>query len=227
MGGGFAALFVCSFLAACGPDITPQVVKNNTLVLPMEVRSRQEWKARSHQDNIDPFTRPINQFVVHHTAGSDFSSDATVRGIQDEHMNGNGWADIGYHYLVGSDGKIWEGREKKFVGAHVKGSNANTLGLTFLGCYDDEQCPKELKPVSQETPHMFEAMGYLIANLALYANVSNLNRNTVKGHLEMPNAATACPGNRVLSKIETIIEWAVACLHDLRKNKDAPCRITI
>ena len=65
---------------------------------------------------------------VHHAETSSCSDLATcsqiVRGIQDWHINGNGWCDIGYSFLVGGDGNIYEGRGWDEIGAHTGGFNS-------------------------------------------------------------------------------------------------------
>lgn len=40
---------------------------------------------------------------------------------------------IGYHYLVTLDGKAFTGRAEAEIGAHVSGSNANSLGVCMVG----------------------------------------------------------------------------------------------
>ena len=42
---------------------------------------------------------------IHDDADFKFS-----RNIQHFHINGNGWCDIGYSFLVGGDGNIYEGK---------------------------------------------------------------------------------------------------------------------
>jgi hypothetical protein len=43
-------------------------------------------------------------------------------------MDTNGWADIGYSFGVGEDGRIYEGRGWDRVGAHTSGYNSNGIG---------------------------------------------------------------------------------------------------
>jgi N-acetylmuramoyl-L-alanine amidase len=40
---------------------------------------------------------------------------------------------IGYHYVIGTDGKVETGRGLEEVGAHVQGSNAFSIGICMIG----------------------------------------------------------------------------------------------
>jgi LysM repeat protein len=79
----------------------------------------------------------VNRITVHHTdehSGMDGKPDVeVVRMIERFHRGPQKrWAAIGYHFLVGKDGKIYEGRPVKFQGAHC-GDNANNLGISVIG----------------------------------------------------------------------------------------------
>lgn len=50
-------------------------------------------------------------------------------------MNSFEWDDIGYNFLVSSDGRIYVGRGWDDVGAVVKGFNTNSVGIAFIGTY--------------------------------------------------------------------------------------------
>ncbi|WP_411026571.1 peptidoglycan recognition protein, partial [Salmonella sp. s54395] len=82
---------------------------------------------------------PVDYFVVHHSAGStctDISScSSVVRGIQNYHMDNNGWWDIGYSFLIGGDGNVYEGRGWDSQGAHagVTEYNTNSIGVCMMG----------------------------------------------------------------------------------------------
>ena len=81
--------------------------------------------------------------VVHHTAGAQPStpaqSAAIVRAIQRYHVQGNGWNDIGYNFLVDGFGQVFEGRaggiSHNVVGAHAQGFNTGSVGVAVLGTY--------------------------------------------------------------------------------------------
>lgn len=53
-----------------------------------------------------------------------------VRSIQNYHIDGQKWADVGYHFLVGENGKVYEGRGCDREGAHSPGFNTAGYGTT-------------------------------------------------------------------------------------------------
>ena len=52
--------------------------------------------------------------------------------IYDWHVNGNGWKDVGYHFIIRRDGAIEKGRSATVWGAHAKGYN-DRLGVCMVG----------------------------------------------------------------------------------------------
>lgn len=171
------------------------------------VRTRTAWKASDSEKTLSEDNWK-DCFAIHHTAGVDKSSDDTVKEIQTYHMKTKKWADIGYHYLVGSDGKIFEGRELRYQGAHVTNHNKGAIGVNFLGCYDTAACSGKKSPaVAAVTDAMIDAMGKLIGVLSLRYNI-NLSNSTVKGHREFPDASTVCPGDLIMEKMPEIREIA-------------------
>nr|WP_243240285.1 N-acetylmuramoyl-L-alanine amidase [[Clostridium] hylemonae] len=74
--------------------------------------------------------------ILHHAE----ASNCTVQDIHRWHKN-NGWAGIGYHFLVRKDGSIYRGRPEWAVGAHASGSNSDSIGICFEGAYMTETMP--------------------------------------------------------------------------------------
>jgi N-acetylmuramoyl-L-alanine amidase len=75
--------------------------------------------------------RRITDIVIHCTA-SKVSNDLTVEDIRRMHKK-QGWADIGYHYLVYLDGTVHEGRDVDIAGAHAWGHNTYSIGVCYVG----------------------------------------------------------------------------------------------
>jgi hypothetical protein len=74
-----------------------------------------------------------------------------------------GFSDIGYHYLIGLKGEVWEGRKpENSVGAHVQGYNSNTMGISYVGGLASANgAPKDTR-----TPEQLQAMAGLLRKLS-------------------------------------------------------------
>jgi N-acetylmuramoyl-L-alanine amidase len=80
--------------------------------------------------------RPINRIILHCTA-TEPDHDVDVATIRKWHVDGRGWMDIGYHFLVRLDGSIERGRPVMMQGAHVKGHNEDSIGIAYAGGVKD------------------------------------------------------------------------------------------
>jgi len=80
--------------------------------------------------------RKINTIIVHCSATT-ARHDIGVEEIRDWHVNGNGWSDIGYHYVIRLDGQIEDGRPIERSGAHARGHNAESIGICLVGGIGD------------------------------------------------------------------------------------------
>jgi N-acetylmuramoyl-L-alanine amidase len=80
--------------------------------------------------------RPLKKIVVHCSATPP-SMDVGVAEIAAWHTApkplGNGWKDIGYHYVIRRDGTLETGRDVKRQGAHVSGHNVDSIGICLVG----------------------------------------------------------------------------------------------
>ena len=104
---------------------------------------RIEWDARP-PINVDNFKLPAEVGVIGHHTDTNSNRECftylecsqKVREIQDFHMDTNGWWDIGYNFLIGEDGRIYEGRGLNIEGAHCSGWNSKTLGFAIIDIGD-------------------------------------------------------------------------------------------
>lgn len=109
---------------------------------PFGINSRASWGARAPKSSAS-VAPTLKLAVVHHTASSNNYSGAQVpgilRSIQAYHMDSNGWSDVGYNFLVDRFGGIWEGRAggttRAVIGAHAKGFNTGSVGVSVIGNY--------------------------------------------------------------------------------------------
>ena len=92
--------------------------------------------------------RTITDIVIHCTATrawQDYSADDLRR-----MHKAQGWADIGYHYVVRLDGTIEPGRDVDKIGAHVSGHNANSIGVVYVGGLDNQGKANDTRTENQK-----------------------------------------------------------------------------
>lgn len=114
-----------------------------------------------------------DEIVLHHAAGT-----GSVEDIHSWHINGNGWAGIGYHFYVRKNGEVYAGRPVDTVGAHTYGENSHTIGICFEGNFENETMSDAQKNAGAE----------LVAKLR--KDFPTVKR--VSGHRD--HNSTACPG---------------------------------
>ena len=160
--------------------------------------SRSEWGARPLNLNapeefglFDAKTNPegvfyypsdlrsvLNTIVVHHTA----LSHASPAEIQELQMDGRGYADVAYHFLIDSDGTIYEGREINIRGAHVQSFNTGSVGVVLIGNFNKEN----------PTQAQLDSLTKLVDSLRYTYGIRYL-----AGHKDYPDQSpdgTECPG---------------------------------
>ncbi|KAM7348158.1 peptidoglycan recognition protein-like isoform 1-T1 [Cochliomyia hominivorax] len=95
------------------------------------------WQAIEPLKEYEYIKEPLNIVIISHTAtdSSNSSKDnmQIIRNIQTFHIDSQGWDDIGYNFLIGCDGNIYEGRGWGVVGVHTYGYNKRSIGIAFIG----------------------------------------------------------------------------------------------
>jgi N-acetylmuramoyl-L-alanine amidase len=181
---------------------------------------RSGWRADESIRRAKPaYAAGIRFAVVHHTAGSNSytraEAAAIVRGIEIFHVQGNGWNDIGYNFLVDRFGTVYEGRfggiDRNVVGAHAQGFNTGSVGVALIGTYGQ----------SAPSPAAEQALERLLAwrlDLAHIDPLTTLNAvsggnprfpsgipvfmRAVSGHRD--TGFTECPGDALYARLNEI-----------------------
>lgn len=127
--------------------------------------------------------RDVALIVIHHTAAAE--SAWGWDDIRADHIENNGWTDIGYHYGVSKNGTLETGRAESKVGAHAYGNNSNSIGVVLLGDFHDSgELPTEaqLDTTAELLEELLERYG--------------LELEDVKPHSELGSSSghTDCPG---------------------------------
>tara|TARA_R100001129_G_scaffold31963_2_gene21321 strand:- start:72 stop:560 length:489 start_codon:yes stop_codon:yes gene_type:complete len=128
--------------------------------------------------------RRIDKIILHCTATARDVDVATVRRWHmDKPPKGRGWRDVGYHFLIRTDGTIEHGRPIDQIGAHVKGQNKSSIGIAYAGGLDVDGTPRDTRTDEQTAAMVMLSMALMVAIPTI---------RTVHGHNEFANKACPC-----------------------------------
>jgi N-acetylmuramoyl-L-alanine amidase len=163
--------------------------------------------------------------VVHHTAGTNSytraQAPAIVRGIEVYHVEGNGWNDIGYNFLVDRYGTVYEGRgggiTRNVVGAHAEGFNNGTIGVSLIGNYAAATPPKaqvdalvSLLAWRLDVAHVdpLSTVVYTSGGNAKFKAGKLVTLRAISGHRD--TGPSECPGTRAYALLPGIAKRVAA-----------------
>jgi hypothetical protein len=178
---------------------------------------RPEWGASDL-----PLAQPVQAnsapkyVVIHHTADAGSGQSGTgkdaMKSIENLHVQTNKWSDVGYHFVIAPDGKIYQGRYggPGVRGAHFHGANDGNIGISVMGNFEQEQVSSAAKKSLGDllkylkTKHSISYSGtttltsanVTVKNLAKH---SDINKSALD-----PQFSTACPGKNLLTVISEL-----------------------
>jgi hypothetical protein len=203
---------------------------NPTKVQAPPVVSRQQWGAdESIRSNERQFA-PIRKLIVHHSATENRPRNpaAIVREAYLYHVQGRGFGDIGYNYLIDHKGVIYEGRYSRryasgeaitaedhlgwgVVGAHAARMNAGSCGVCLLGNFE----------LGTPTDAALSSLSWLMAWKAGRHRIDVLDSDpyenlsfdfftfaNLAGHRNV--GFTQCPGSRLYAALPAVRAQAAA-----------------
>ena len=143
-----------------------------------------------------------NRRPLHGADEIDVAKDL-ARSIQKDHVDGNGWADSGHHFLVSKGGVILEGRHGSLAAAReghvVRGahSNSNRHNLKWFGI--EVEGNYVVGTLEQDLPEeQWAAVTELCSWLSFWGKFQSLN---IRGHKEVAGPGhTDCPG-KLMNKL--------------------------
>lgn len=154
-----------------------------------DVMPRDGWKAVPPKGDYTPHT-PVG-IVIHHTwmpKQAQYQKESSIRGIQRYHMVDNKWMDIGYHFIIGPEGVIYQGRPETVVGAHST-PNTGMIGICVFGDFDPGQDP--FTPEVQAK--LLDLMTWLTAEYGI-------DTKEFYGHRDF--STKSCPGDEVYKHLQ-------------------------
>lgn len=178
---------------------------------------RQNW---ARQRVVISRTKPMGgtpmRITVHHSGEHRDAGMGTVewlRLVDQQHTQGIGkaepWACIGYHFIIGPDGKIYEGRPLLYQGAHAGNDDFNRLniGICLVGEFEGHRVP-----VLQREA-LLAALDRLCADYGI-------NRTKVYGHRHFK--ITDCPGRYLSQVIDAYADHAPAPVRPVPPREQLP-----
>ena len=154
--------------------------------------------------------RKITGIIIHCTATrpkwwEGKKTSEKVEEIRRWHTDERGWSDIGYHFLIDRDGTVAKGRDITKDGAHVRGHNRGTIGISLFGGHGSNENDKFS---ANFTKAQDRSLRNLISELQFdYGDVP------VTGHNQY--AAKACPGFNAP-------HWLASDIRPVARPTDAP-----
>ncbi|XP_052387886.1 peptidoglycan-recognition protein SC2-like [Carassius gibelio] len=147
---------------------------------------RRAWNAVEPRDRTE-MKSPAQTVIIHHTAlrfcAQPRESVSQLAHIQHMHVQERGFDDIGYNFLISGDGTVYEGRGWGIVGAHAKEHNLNSVGIAFMGNFNNEMPSSSSLSALLRLLHIGVLHGHVRPDFVLV------------GHRDV--AKTECPGKNV------------------------------
>lgn len=179
----------------------------------------------------------VQQLFVHHTVGRNFESNpkAAMRAIYHFHTQRQGWCDVGYNFVIGWDGKVYEGRwARKYApwevhssedslgravaGAHVAGYNSGSVGISVMGNFSEVQPPPAVrKSLAQLLAWEADRHDLRPRGEHTYRNPETGAKRRLKyiaGHRDA--GYTECPGNFLYAALPAIRRDTAAAMGEGR-----------
>ena len=201
LSGGAVERLVVSKPAAANASDRPPII------------TRAEWGADESWSRTTSTADEVHMGVVHHTATSNDYTDAraVMRAMYRYHTQNLGWADLGYNIVVDQEGNVYEGRagglENGVIGAHARGYNTGSFGVSVIGNFDLIHPPQAALDAVVDVI-AWQSRVYGVDPEGWTDQMSGGWRPTIVGHRDV--GSTACPGEHFYPRLAEVREQAAA-----------------
>jgi len=137
----------------------------------------------------------VSRITVHHEGYTPvwFTDEASTRArleqVRTIHTRDRHWGDIGYHYIIDRAGRVIEGRNIAYQGAHVKQQNPHNVGVMLLGNFE-KQVPSSAQLAGLQRTLRHLMLTYRVPVKRVYT------------HREL--GPTACPGRNLQPRVASL-----------------------
>ncbi|XP_066587040.1 peptidoglycan-recognition protein SA-like isoform X2 [Prorops nasuta] len=141
---------------------------------------------------------PIPYVIIHHSVTPECTTRSgcvnRLENIRDYHMTDLKSNDIGFNFMIGGDGNIYEGCGWTLEGAHTYGFNKRSISIMFVGNFQE----KKVNSTFLDLAH----------KLILCGKDQGMLREDVKVIGGRQAISTASPGLELFLQIQDWPEWA-------------------
>jgi len=162
---------------------------------PAGVLPRSWWtKSGPIRSKVNPM-KGVSRITVHHEGHTPvwFTDQASTRArleqVRNIHTRDRHWGDIGYHYIIDRAGRIIEGRNIVYQGAHVSRQNPHNVGVMLLGNFE-KQSPSRAQLVSLQKTLRHLMLTHRVPVSRVYT------------HREL--GPTVCPGRNLQPRVASL-----------------------
>lgn len=148
---------------------------------------RAAWGAAPPKVPLDP-DWDYTTVVLHHSGNS---GERSPKAIQDKQLAAK-YDDIAYEYVVGLDGKVWEGRHLAFKSAANSGQNTGKIAIIVAGDFEHQWWDRD----DDVTPVALDSVVRLVNCLRTHFSLTRLI-----GHRDIPPGNTECPGSELYKEL--------------------------
>jgi hypothetical protein len=135
----------------------------------------------------------ITRVTLHHTGSAEplrpgDDPVAQLRGLQSWGARDRNWWDVPYHYLIDLDGRVYEGRDWRYMGETNTGYNpSGHFLISVMGNYQLQE------PTAAQLDAVVDMMAWALRRFGLSPDV-------IGGHYDF--ADTTCPGQHLKALLE-------------------------
>ncbi|MFO0858624.1 MAG: peptidoglycan recognition family protein [Phycisphaerales bacterium] len=174
---------------ANGTPVPANVPDSSAVVPTAGVIARTNWTREQPRWKLSRPMNGVGMITVHHDALNASgmrgygASVQRLNSVRRSHLDrGPTWVDIGYHYIIDPEGRIWEGRPISIEGAHVANTNDHNLGIMCMGNFNEH------RPTQAQLNTLD---GFVAAQMRAY----RVPMSRVYTHREL--GTTECPGTNL------------------------------
>ena len=139
----------------------------------------------------------VNKY--HITPSADKDGDGVIKSWERNHLSDKGAPHIAYHYVVETDGKVYQANKLTSVTWHAKGHNTKAIGILITGYFKGPDHENANEPTEAQLKSLVNLLDYL------QDDFPTIEKTKYLGHSEVDSVhKAACPGYTLM---ETLKKW--------------------